>query len=512
MQKFICIHGHFYQPPRENPWTGEVDEEKSAKPFHDWNERIVTECYEANTRAPLLNPKGQVIARVNNFSKISFDIGPTLLNWLRRKNPFTYNAIVEADRQSCLDHGGHGNAMAQIYNHIIMPLATRRDKITQVIWGIRDFEFHYKRKPEGMWLSEAAVDRETLKILYDNGIRFTILAPHQAKRVRHTGFGTRWEYIRNEAINPRHPYRVVLDQGQMFHVFFYDAPVSRAIAFQGLLYNGDLLDQKLLNAFSRRGERSQLVSTATDGESFGHHHKFGEMAIAYAIKKIEDQKLAAITNYPEFLEKFGSHWEVDIVENSSWSCCHGVERWRSDCGCRIYYEKGWNQRWRAYLRDALDFLKEIIDEIYEHETRAFLKDPWQARNDYISVMLDDSEPSKHAFLERNAKRKLLSHEAKKLWDLLEAEKFSLFMYTSCGWFFDDISGIEPVQLLKFACRAMELAQPYYKKEIESRFLKILKHAKSNVPQQGNGADVFSNLAKPARDVKLDFTETTYDGL
>ncbi len=501
MKKFICIHGHFYQPPRENPWTGEVDEEESAAPFHDWNERIAKECYEANTQAPILNPKGQVITRVNNFSKISFDIGPTLLSWLRRKTPETYNAIIDADRQSVLKRGGHGNAMAQVYNHLIMPLASRRDKITQVVWGIRDFEFHYKRKPEGMWLSETAVDRETLKILSDNGILFTVLAPHQAKRVRHIGFGSHWEYVRNESVNPRHPYRVILDQGRQFHIFFYDAPVSQAIAFQGLLYNGDHLNQKLLSAFGHRGDREQLVSTATDGESFGHHHKFGEMAVAYGIKKLEDQALGRITNYAEFLDRFGSHWEADIHENSSWSCSHGVERWRSDCGCRINHEGGWNQKWRLVLRDAFDFLKEIVDEVYQAETSAFLKDPWQARNDYIAVMLECSEASKKNFITRNAKRNVSAHEAQKMWNLLEAEKFSLFMYTSCGWFFDDISGIEPVQVMKFALRALELTQPYYKRDIESPLLKILSQAKSNLPKYGTGADVFNNLAKAARDAK-----------
>ncbi len=360
MKKYICVHGHFYQPPRENPWTGEVDAEESAKPFHDWNERIAKECYEANTRAPILNAKGQTIARINNFEKISFDIGPTLLSWLLRKAPQTYKAIIEADNRSMLQRGGHGNAMAQIYNHIIMPLAKKRDKITQVIWGIRDFEFHYERKPEGMWLSETAVDRETLKILSDQGILFTVLAPHQARRKRHIGFASLLEFMHHVAIVPKHAYRILLEKGRLFHIVFYDAPISQAIAFQGLLFNGDQLDQRLLGAFSRR-DREQLVSTATDGESFGHHHKLGEMAIAYGLKKIEDQKLARLTNYAEFLDRFGSFWEVDIYEQSSWSCAHGVERWRSDCGCRINHQGGWNQKWRAPLRDALNSLKKTVD-------------------------------------------------------------------------------------------------------------------------------------------------------
>ncbi len=495
MKKYVCVHGHFYQPPRENPWTGEVDAEESAKPFHDWNERIAKECYEANTQAPIMDAKGEVVSRVNNFENISFDIGPTLLSWMRRKDPATYRAIVDADKRSVLKRGGHGNAMAQVYNHIIMPLANRRDKVTQVVWGIRDFEFHYGRKPEGMWLSEAAVDRQTLKVLADNGILFTILAPHQAKRVRHVGFGARWRYIHNEAVDPRHAYRIVLDEGKHFHIFFYDAPVSRAIAFQGLLFSGDQLAQRLMNAFSHR-DREQLVSTATDGESFGHHHKFGEMAVAYGLKKIQDQKLARITNYAEFLDKNGSYWEVDISENSSWSCSHGVERWRADCGCRINREM--NQKWRAPLRDAFDFLKEIVDEVFETQTAPIVRDPWQARNDYIHVILDDSEKERKKFLAKNLRRQGGSVDEKKLWELLEAERYALYMYTSCGWFFDDIYGVEPIHMMKFALRAMQLVQPYYKKDIEGVFTKILAHAKSNLPDQGTGEDIFLNYVKPSK--------------
>ncbi|MGH7198845.1 MAG: DUF3536 domain-containing protein [Candidatus Omnitrophota bacterium] len=498
MKKFICVHGHFYQPPRENPWTGEVDEEPSAAPFHDWNERIVKECYEANTKAPVLNKKGQPAKYVNNFSKISFDIGPTLMSWLVRKDPITYRAILDADRESVKTRGGHGNAIAQVYNHIIMPLASKRDKVTQVVWGIRDFEYHYKRKPEGMWLSETAVDRETLEILVDHGIKFTVLAPAQAKRFRPVGFGARWHSVHNEAIDPKHPYRVILKGGRQFHVFFYDGPISRAIAFEGLLNSGDNLDQKLLHSFSHRQAAAQLVSTATDGESFGHHHKFGEMAVAYGLTKIETDRLATLTNYGEYLARFGSRWEVDLQENSSWSCPHGVERWRADCGCHIHTDAKWNQKWRQHLREAFDHLKASADETYELQTRDLLKDPWQARNDTIDVILDPSVMMRKNFLVKHARRTLSAAEEKKVWDLLEAEKFSLFMYTSCGWFFDDISGIEPVQVMKFALRAMELVQPYCRKELEGPFLKILSKAASNLPEHGTGADIFEKMVKPAR--------------
>ncbi|MBI4432011.1 MAG: DUF3536 domain-containing protein [Candidatus Omnitrophica bacterium] len=507
MKKFICVHGHFYQPPRENPWTGEVEKEESAKPYHDWNERVAKECYEANARAPILDGKGKPAHYVNNFSQISFDIGPTLLSWLKRKNPETYRAIIDADRQSVLRRSGHGNAMAQVYNHVIMPLASRRDKITQVVWGIRDFEFHYRRKPEGMWLSETAVDRETLNILAEQGILFTVLAPHQAKKVRHIGFGSRWHYTHHESVDPKRVYRIFLDRGKQFHLFFYDGPVSRAVAFQGLLQNGDNFVNRLMGAFGHRDGRELLVSTATDGETFGHHHLFGEMAVAYALKKVQDQKLADITNYAEFLSRYGSYWEADIHEESSWSCSHGIERWRSDCGCRIDFHHKTHQKWRGPLREAFHHLQGIVDRVFETETGDFLNDPWQARDDYIDVMLDGSEESKKRLLAKNARRDISGDEAAKLWSLLEAEKFSLFMFTSCGWFFDDISGIEPVQCMKFAARAMELVQPYRREPIEPAFLKILAAARSNIPEMGTGADTFNRFAKDKHEIRSTKHET-----
>lgn len=502
MKKHICIHGHFYQPPRENPWTGEIDPEESAMPFHDWNERISNECYEANASAVILNPKGQIAERVNNYEHLSFDIGPTLLSWLRRKSPDAYRAIVQADKTSLSRRGGHGNAMAQSYNHLIMPLARKQDKITQVYWGIKDFEFHYGRKPEGMWLSESAVDRDTLEIMADQGILFTVLAPHQARRVRPVGFGSRWKYVHHEGIDTRQPYRVILGNGRQFHVFFYDAPISRSIAFQGLLNNGDQLAARLLGSFSSYRDREQLVSTATDGESFGHHHRFGEMAVAWAVRRLQEQKTVRLTNYAEFLDRYGSFWEAEIYDGSSWSCAHGLERWRSDCGCRINHRAGWNQRWRSYLRDAFDFLKEIVDDVYLTVCGKLLHDPWQARNAYIEVLLNPDERTRQAFLSKYGRKLLSEEDLCRLWDLLEAERYSMYMYTSCGWFFDEISGIEPVQMMKFALKTIELVQPHYLKDIEGPFLKILGAAQSNLPEMGSGADIFRKIVKPYRDLNL----------
>ena len=489
MKKFICLHGHFYQPPRENPWTGEVDAEASAAPFRDWNERISKECYQANAHAAIPDPKGGAAEHVNNFEAMSFDIGPTLLSWMKTKDPATYQAILDADKKSLLERNGHGNAIAQCYNHLIMPLASRRDKTTQVIWGIKDFEFHYKRKPEGMWLPETAVDHETLSILAEQDIRYTILSPHQASRVRHIGFGSRWKAIHHESIDTKQAYRIILEHGRQLHLFFYDAPLSRAVAFNGLLNNGDTFTHQLLGAFSGRHDRPQLVSTATDGETFGHHHHFGEMALAYAVKKIEKEKLARVTNYGEFLSRQGSFWEVDIHDGTSWSCAHGIERWRSDCGCRIHHEEGWNQAWRSPLRESFDFLKRIVDSIFDSQGGALLKDPWEARNDFVELMLEDGPERREAFLRKHSKKHDARDEAK-IWDLLEAEKLSLFMFTSCGWFFDELSGIEPLIVMRFAARVMERIRPYAPQGFEGTFFSILRGARSNLPDQGNGETIF----------------------
>jgi alpha-amylase/alpha-mannosidase (GH57 family) len=382
-----------------------------------------------------------------------------------------------------------------VYNHIILPLAKKRDKLTQILWGIADFEHHYGRKPEGMWLSEAAVDRESCKLMSDHGILFTVLAPHQARRVRPVGFAQPWRHLRHEGVDPRAAFRLILEGGRQFHVFFYDGVISRAIAFQGLLHSGDQLAQSFMNAFSRR-DRAQLVSAAVDGETFGHHHKFGEMAVAFGLKKIRDQRMARITNYAYYLDREGSSMEADIHENSSWSCAHGVERWRSDCGCRMNHEAGWNQRWRAVLRDALEWLQGMADEIYESQTQPFFRDPWQARNEYIRVMLDPSEKERKRFLSKVCKKTPSREEELKLWRLLEAQKFTLFMFTSCGWFFDDISGIEPVQMMKFACRAAELIQPFSKKTLLGDLSGILAKAQSNIPEMGSGKDVFERFVVP----------------
>jgi len=332
MERYICIHGHFYQPPRENPWLEVIELQDAAYPYHDWNRKITAECYATNAASRILDDQGQIIKIVNNYAKISFDFGPTLLAWMVKNTPDIYEAVLEADVESQKQFSGHGSAIAQAYNHIILPLANQRDKVTQVLWGIRDFEKRFCRLPEGMWLPETAVDLESLDILAELGIRFTILAPHQAHRVRPLGKDD-WEDVSGGRIDPTMPYRLNLPTGRRIDLFFYDGPISRAVAFDGLLSRGETFAQRLLDAVSNDSARAQLVHIATDGETYGHHHRYGDMALAYALRYIEANELAQITNYGEFLQMHPPSHEVEIFENSSWSCVHGIERWRDNCGC-----------------------------------------------------------------------------------------------------------------------------------------------------------------------------------
>jgi alpha-amylase/alpha-mannosidase (GH57 family) len=400
MERYICIHGHFYQPPRENPWLEAIELEDSAYPYHDWNERITAECYATNARSRILDKKDRIVQMVNNYSKISFNFGPTLLAWLEEKSPDVYSAILEADQESRKSFSGHGSALAQAYNHMILPLANRRDKYTQILWGIRDFEHRFKRKPEGMWLPETAVDLETLDILAHHEIRFTILAPHQARRVCSIGSG-KWSDVGGGKIDPTAAYELDLPSGRTIALFFYDGPVSRAVAFEGLLKSGESFAQRLSGGFSEKRTWPQMVHIATDGETYGHHHRFGDMALAFALYHIESKNIARLTNYGEFLEKHPPTHEVEIFENTSWSCAHGIERWRSDCGCSSGSNPDSHQAWRGPLRGALDWLRDSLAPKYEEMARQFLKDPWKARDEYIHIILDRS-PEK---LERCQRRR-----------------------------------------------------------------------------------------------------------
>jgi alpha-amylase/alpha-mannosidase (GH57 family) len=475
-KKYICIHGHFYQPPRENAWLEVVEVQDSAHPYHDWNERITAECYEPNSASRILDSDRVIRNITNNYSRISFNFGPTLLSWMEVNAKETYHAILEADKESMVHFKGHGSAIAQVYNHIIMPLANRRDKETQVIWGISDFEKRFSRKPEGMWLAETAVDYETLEILAEHDIKFTILAPRQAKATRKTG-EAEWTTVNDKTVDSRKAYICNLPSGKKISVFFYNGDISQAIAFNGLLNDGKSFAENLISSFDGEDKETQLVHVATDGETYGHHHKHGEMALAFCLDYIEKNKSVELVNYSYFLEQDPPEHEAQIIENSSWSCVHGIERWRSNCGCNSGGHDGWNQLWRGPLRDALDWLRDTTATIFEEEGIKDLTDPWKARDEYIHVILNRSEENIQRFLNDNT---LQETRANSILRLMEMQRHAMLMYTSCGWFFDEVSGIETTQVLQYACRVIQLANQTGGVDLEAEFIQRLELASSNL--------------------------------
>ena len=498
MERYICIHAHFYQPPRENPWLETVELQDSAYPFHDWNQRITSECYAPNGASRLLDGEGYIRAITNNYSKISFNFGPTLLSWLETQEPEVYRSILEADQLSQQKFSGHGSAIAQAYNHMILPLANNNDRYTQIYWGIRDFQSRFQRMPEGMWLPETAVDLQSLDVMAQIGIKFTILSPYQAWRFRRIG-ARAYRDASGGKIDPSRPYLVRLRDGRSITVFFYDGPISQGVAFERLLDSGEQFAQRLAGGFVDTRDWPQLMHIATDGESYGHHHAHGDMALAYALSYIEDKGIARLTNYGEYLEKYPPQHEVQIAENSSWSCSHGVGRWREDCGCNSG-RAGWNQSWRAPLRQALDWLRDTAMPLYEQRARAFFTNVWKARNEYIALILDRSEDKVARFFAENASRELSREERVSALELLEMQRHAMLMYTSCGWFFDEISGIETVQVIQYAGRVIQLAQKLLSAEegnaIEGGFLDRLSQAKSNLPEHGDGAQIYRKFVKP----------------
>jgi alpha-amylase/alpha-mannosidase (GH57 family) len=491
--RFVTIHGHFYQPPRESPWLEEVEVQDSAAPYHDWNERVTAECYAPNTAARRVDRVNRILDIVNSYAEISFNVGPTLLAWLERHAPDVYAKILEADRVSAAARGGHGNALAQVYNHMIMPLAPRRDKVTQVRWGLADFRHRFGREPEGMWLPETAADDESLQILAEAGVKFTILAPHQAWRVRPLD-GDAFKEV-NASVDPSRPYLWRGSGGASLTVFFYDGPISRAIAFEDALDRGEHLVARLKSGFDDDRDGPQLVHCATDGESYGHHKKFGDMALAAALHQIESEQFASLTNYGAVLAKQPAAWEVQILQDTSWSCAHGVERWRADCGCRT--RPDWHQRWRAPLRAALDWLREQIDTFYEARASAHLKDPWEARDAYIEVLLDPRPERLGEWLARYQRVRLGGTALVETRRLLEMQRNRMLMFTSCGWFFDEISGLEPVQILKYAAMAIQYFRDLGGGQLEPEFLRRLEAAPSNLAEYHDGGQVYRRLVRPA---------------
>jgi alpha-amylase/alpha-mannosidase (GH57 family) len=490
--KALIVHGHFYQPPRENPWTGEVEQQPSAAPYHDWNERIHDECYAPN-------------AAVNNYARISFNFGPTLLSWLEQHHPETYQHILAADKESIGQRGGHGNAIAQAYGHAILPLCNERDRLTQVVWGVADFRFRFGREPEALWLPETAANDATLALLIEQGLRYVVLAPEQAKRVsekgRRIGVASGSEtsiVISGGKVDTTRAYRFEHPDmsGRSIAVFFYDGPLARAIAFEKALTSS----RGLVERFLLTAQQGPLVNVATDGETYGHHFKFGDLGLAHALGVEAKQAGFRITNYGEYLDRHPPEFTVEIEngakgEGSSWSCAHGVDRWTRDCGCHTGGETGWTQSWRDPLRVALNFLRDDAAVKFATGAAELLRDPWAARNDYISVLLDPLG-AREAFLAKHAVRQLDPASRNRVFDLLEMQRSALLMFTSCGWFFSDLAGIETIQVLRYAARVLDLQNQLGFDVPRKQFLELLTNAKSNRPEKGNGAEIFMRFVEP----------------
>ncbi|MBI4656339.1 MAG: DUF3536 domain-containing protein [Elusimicrobia bacterium] len=492
-KKCLAVHAHFYQPPRENPWTGEPDFDPSAYPYDNWNRRISRECYIPNLYARITDNAGKIIEAVNNYEYLNFDFGPTLLNWLEKEYPFIHEQIVNTVGR-IKDSSGHPNAIAQAYNHIIMPLASFQDQVTQIVWGIKDFEYRFGFRPEAMWLPETAVNEDTLRLLIDHGMKYVILSPHQAEKIK-SPETNKWTDVSNGSIDPKKPYAWRdrdAEGNRIKHrsiaVFFYDAGISGAVSFEDALKNSENFVRRISLCYTDP-TRDQLVLIAADGESYGHHHKFADMTIAHAFRHELKKYGIETTSLSLFLSDHKPHLEVELKkgpdgEGASWSCFHGVRRWKGGCECGK--EKNFHLNWRHPLRAAMNWLRDALYEIYKVEAAPLFRDVWQARNDYINLMIDRSEENFNSFFSRNSERTLERAEKIKAVKLLEMQKNSMYMFTSCGWFFSDISRIEAVQNLKYAAKAVETAEDLGYKGLEKGFLSLLETAPSNFTSYGNG--------------------------
>ncbi len=490
--RYLVLHGHFYQPPRENPWTERVDAEPSARPFHDWNARVLRECYAPNRAARVLDGGKRIERIVDNYEHLSFNFGPTLLDWMSRHGETTLTALVDADRNARL-RLGHGNALAQAYNHAILPLLDRRDKRTQVRWGLAHFRHTFGRAAEGMWLPETAADPESLDVLAEAGVQFTVLAPWQLTAVRASADAPWRREVGVDDLGRGYRYRT--PGGRDIALFFYDGGIARQVAFERLLEDGGRFASRLIDAALSRKPDAPLLNIATDGETYGHHHRFGEMALAYALGRVQEHPGITLTNYASFLDTYHPLWEAEVLERGSWSCAHGVERWRADCGCSTGAQAGWNQKWRAPLFDAFGALRRGLARVFEERGGRLFRDPWEARDAYVEVLLDPAPERRAAFLEVQCPG---SPDASEVWRLLEMERHALLMFTSCGWFFADLAGIETLQVLRYAARARELGGADVPAALDAEFRTILAGARTNGEPSRTGAELFDELVSGSR--------------
>ncbi len=453
----VCIHAHFYQPPREDPVTGLIPLEAGSAPFKNWNERIHAECYRPN-------------ADLGNFEKISFNVGPTLFEWMEAHDPHTYQKILTQD-QTALRRYGAGNAIAQAYNHTILPLASYQDKVTQVFWGIADFEHRFGRKPQGMWLPETAVDLETLDVLAKQGIEFTILAPWQSE---------------NDAADSSAPYRVNLPEGRSITVFFYNRELSTRVSFDpGATINADeFMRSSIVPRFNPEKEQRgqpQLVMVATDGELYGHHQKFRDRFLARLVDGTAMLNDVEITYPARWLRQHPVTRTIGIKEKTSWSCHHGVMRWAGECSCTPT-----NGSWKYYLRRAMDHLAYSLDQVYVEAIKPGIPDPWDLRNRYIYVML--GQTTARDLIEKMAGRRLSDETVHKVRLLLEAQRERQRAFTSCGWYFEDFGRIESKNNLAYAAQAIRLVRQSVGIDLAPALLADLKHVTSN--RSGVRGDTF----------------------
>ena len=518
---YITIHGHFYQPPRENPYINEIERQESAAPFHDWNARIHHECYRPNAFSRIERRDGKIVKIVNNYEYMSFNMGPTLLSWMEFHDRDTYQAILDADKRSADRLNGHGNAIAQVYNHIMMPLANWRDKLTQIRWGKADFQSRFGREPDGMWLAETGVDYETLEALFLEGIKFIILAPSQAQRCRPMPTNEHpnpaWQEVGSAQIDPNRPYRCYLrrhrntssnvselgqfhlpaDNDAYIDVFFYDGPISRDMGFGDLLGNSHNFAERINQAVRDDHRQSQLVSVATDGETFGHHKHFTEKTLSYAFVEEFPKHGWTVTNYAHYLSLFPPTYEAELKSATAWSCAHGVDRWQGGCECGGE-GSDYQLLWRRPLRDSLNWLRDHLATVFVDIGRKYFNDPWEARDRYIDVLqyslsegIAEHSPVLERFFEQQCGSKVsTSSQRVDALRLLEMQRHSLLMFTSCGWFFEELSRPETVQILRYAARAIELAADVAGVLLEDEFIQRLAKAPSNLAEFKNGEGVY----------------------
>ncbi len=509
----ICVHGHFYQPPRENPWLGVIEPQSSAYPYHDWNDRITAECYKALSCSPVKTAADKTADLFNCYAHMSFNFGPTLNDWLEKHQTSLLSRISLADELARQSYNGHGAAMAQAYNHAILPLCDARDRHTQILWGLREFRQRYGRDAESLWLPETAINMDTIRALIDHGIQHVILSPLQAAYVRPFG-GEQWIGVPDGTIETRHPYRIFEVDGagrthfdRHLDIFFYDKELSTRVSFDHLLTDAQRLEWFARQRLDDKATLPQLVLIATDGEIYGHHEKHGNRALAYFFHQLLSRKNVLLTNLSLYLKENPPCWEVRLWEGadgkgSSWSCKHGVGRWERDCGCGDG-PHDWNQRWRAPLRKAFDELRDRLRKIFRREMGGLVLDAFEARNDYIRVILDPA--AREGFVGRHARRELTENDERRLWQLLEMDRYAMLMYTSCGWFFAELSGLEPVQNMRYALRAAELgdelegyAGPVEQGTLVALLRERLAAAESNLSDPKTGREIFDRYVLGTR--------------